>query len=305
MQTTVLRFNFASPQGNPRTQSKLLSAALELAQWGESKGITAVSVDEHHVTGHGWSSNPILAASMFLARTSKLVVGVDCALGPLWHPVRMAEDIALVDNMSRGRLFTTVGLGYRECEYEALGVDFSRRGKLLDDLITRMLAIWAENGTWTRPHPMLFVGGGVKATAQRAARFGLPLSLVDYLPEVADHYRELCAAKGVTPFVMMPGEVNRGMIYLHDDPDKLRLRQFTRRKNQTIRASKVVDNEAEELAKMQNKENIDSLRFLVEVSPRASAPRAVDAPNSQPTPAHSAPRSPVRWAPRTAAPTST
>ena len=107
MLLTVLRFNFASPQGEPRTQGKLLSAALELAQWGESHGITSVSVDEHHATGHGWSCNPIMAAAMFLARTSNLIASVDCALGPLWNPVRLAEDIALVDNMSRGRLHTT------------------------------------------------------------------------------------------------------------------------------------------------------------------------------------------------------
>ncbi|MFV8244931.1 LLM class flavin-dependent oxidoreductase [Mycolicibacterium peregrinum] len=220
MALTVLRFNFASPQGDPRTQSRLLSASLELAQWGESKGITSVSVDEHHATGHGWSSNPIMAAAMFLARTERLIASVDCALGPLWNPVRLAEDIALVDNISRGRLFTTVGLGYREVEYDSLGVDFSRRGALMDDLITRMLAVWAETGTWTRPHPTLFVGGGVRATARRAARLGLPLSLVDHLPDIADHYRELCARQGVTPAVLMPGPVNRGMIYLHEDPDR-------------------------------------------------------------------------------------
>lgn len=52
-----------------------------------------------------------MAASMFLARTSTMIASVDCALGPLWNPVRFAEDIALVDNMSRGRLHTTVGLG--------------------------------------------------------------------------------------------------------------------------------------------------------------------------------------------------
>jgi len=101
MLLTVLRFNFASPQGEPRTQGKLISAALELAQWGESRGITMVSVDEHHATGHGWSCNPIMAAAMFLARTERLIASVDCALGPLWNPVRLAEDIALVDNMSR------------------------------------------------------------------------------------------------------------------------------------------------------------------------------------------------------------
>jgi alkanesulfonate monooxygenase SsuD/methylene tetrahydromethanopterin reductase-like flavin-dependent oxidoreductase (luciferase family) len=226
MLLTVLRFNFASPQGDPRAQNRLVSAALELAQWGEAKGITSVSVDEHHAIGHGWSCNPIMAAAMFLARTSRLIASVDCALGPLWNPVRLAEDIALVDNMSRVRLYTTIGLGYREVEYESLGVDFSRRGRLMDDLIARTLSVWAGGegrvctGTWTRPHPPLFVGGGVRATAQRAARFGLPLSLVDHLPDIDAHYRELCAAQGITPIVLMPGPVNRGMIYLHEDPDQ-------------------------------------------------------------------------------------
>jgi alkanesulfonate monooxygenase SsuD/methylene tetrahydromethanopterin reductase-like flavin-dependent oxidoreductase (luciferase family) len=226
MLLTVLRFNFASPQGDPRKQSELISAALELAQWGESRGITTVSVDEHHVTGHGWSCNPIMAASMFLARTSNLIASVDCALGPLWNPVRLAEDIALVDNMSRGRLHTTVGLGYRAVEFDSMGVDFSRRGRLMDGLVERMLSIWSGadadagvcTGTWTRPHPPLYVGGGSRATARRAARFGLPLSLADHLPEVADHYRELCAEAGIRPFVIMPGPVNRGMIFLHEDP---------------------------------------------------------------------------------------
>jgi alkanesulfonate monooxygenase SsuD/methylene tetrahydromethanopterin reductase-like flavin-dependent oxidoreductase (luciferase family) len=216
----VLRFNFASPQGEPRTQGELIRAALELARWGESRGIMTVSIDEHHATGQGWSCNPILAAGMFLAQTSRLIASVDCALGPLWNPVRLAEDIALVDNMSRGRLHTTVGLGYRTVEYEALGVDFSQRGQLMDSLIERMLSVWADIGSWTRPHPPLYVGGGARVTARRAARFRLPLSLADHLPDVAAHYGELCAEVGLTPLVIMPGPVNRGMIYLHEDPDR-------------------------------------------------------------------------------------
>ncbi|CAM4365585.1 Alkanal monooxygenase alpha chain [Mycobacterium basiliense] len=228
MLLTVLRFNFGSPEGEPHAQGELIRAALELAQWGEARGITSVSVDEHHVTGHGWSCNPIMAAAMFLARTSRLIASVDCALGPLWNPVRLAEDISLVDNMSRGRLHTTVGLGYRTVEYDSLGVDFSQRGKLMDALIERMLSLWAGAdtergicaGTWTQPHPPLYIGGGARATARRAARFGLPLSLADHLPDIADHYRELCAAEGRRPLVIMPGAVNRGMIFLHDDPDR-------------------------------------------------------------------------------------
>ena len=94
MALAVLRFNFASPGGDPRRQGALLSAALELAQWGDAHGVAAVSVDEHHVTGHGWSCNPIMVAGMFLARTATMFASVDCALGPLWNPVRLAEDIA-------------------------------------------------------------------------------------------------------------------------------------------------------------------------------------------------------------------
>lgn len=226
MLLTVLRFNFAAPHGEARAQSALLSAALELAQWGESHGITSISVDEHHATGQGWSCNPIMAAAMFLARTSRLIASVDCALGPLWNPVRLAEDIALVDNMSRGRLHTTVGLGYRTVEYDALGVDFARRGVLMDSLLERMLSVWSGadpgicSGTWTRPHPPLYVGGGAWATARRAARFRLPLSLADHLPAIAAYYRELCADAGMTPLILMPGPVNRGMIFLHEDPDR-------------------------------------------------------------------------------------
>ena len=110
MTLSIMRFTFASPRGNPAMQRELLSAAIELAQWGDSRGLAAVSIDEHHVTGHGWSCNPIMAASMFLVRTSNLYASVDCALGPLWNPLRLAEDIAFVDAMSGGRLHTTVGL---------------------------------------------------------------------------------------------------------------------------------------------------------------------------------------------------
>jgi alkanesulfonate monooxygenase SsuD/methylene tetrahydromethanopterin reductase-like flavin-dependent oxidoreductase (luciferase family) len=221
----ILRFNFASPGGEPGTQGELLSAALELAQFGDRHGIAAVSVDEHHATGHGWSCNPVMIAGMFLARTANIFASIDCALGPLWNPVRMAEDIALIDAMSRGRLHTTVGLGYREVEYDALGVDFARRGELTDQLLETMLASWTEgsnvvSGTWTKPHPPLYVGGGVRATVRRAVRFGLPLSLPDHRPELAEYYTELCREAGQRPVVLMPRAVNRGMIYLHEDPER-------------------------------------------------------------------------------------
>jgi hypothetical protein len=68
---SILRFTFAAPDDDSKSRHQRLRGALELAKWGEEHGVTGVSVDEHHATGHGWSSNPILAASWFLAQTNR------------------------------------------------------------------------------------------------------------------------------------------------------------------------------------------------------------------------------------------
>jgi alkanesulfonate monooxygenase SsuD/methylene tetrahydromethanopterin reductase-like flavin-dependent oxidoreductase (luciferase family) len=219
---SILRFTFAAPDDDSKSRHQRLRGALELAKWGEEHGVTGVSVDEHHATGHGWSSNPILAASWFLAQTNRIFATADCALAPLWDPIRLAEDIAQVDAMSRGRLHVTLGLGYRPSEYDLFGKPFSQRGAVMDDFLERLLAAFSNSdlATWTRPHPQIYVGGGVRATAERAARYGLPLSLPSHLPDIAEYYTELCKAAGHKPVVVMPADDSRGMVYLHEDPDK-------------------------------------------------------------------------------------
>jgi alkanesulfonate monooxygenase SsuD/methylene tetrahydromethanopterin reductase-like flavin-dependent oxidoreductase (luciferase family) len=229
----VLRFNFASPNGEPTKQRETIRTAIEMATWGDARGVAAVSIDEHHLTGHGWSSNPVMAAALFLQNTSSLIVSIDCALGPLWDPLRLAEDIRFVDATSAGRLLSTIGLGYRTVEYQGFGVDFRRRGALMDRLLEAMLTAWSAEptvdgaptarigaGTWSQPHPPLFVGGGVRATARRAVRFNLGLSLPAHLPELAQYYVDLCQQKGVEPNLIMPAAVNRGMIFLHEEPER-------------------------------------------------------------------------------------
>jgi alkanesulfonate monooxygenase SsuD/methylene tetrahydromethanopterin reductase-like flavin-dependent oxidoreductase (luciferase family) len=224
MTLSILRFNFAAPQENPRDRRDRIHAAMELTAWSETRGVNAVSFDEHHASGHGWSCNPILTAAAFLARTERVTVSVDCTLGPLWHPVRLAEDIALVDTIGGGRLIVTIGLGYRQTEYDLFDIPFAERGSRMDELLQTMTSLWASEtftpSPLTRPHPMLFVGGSVRATARRAAEYGLPLNLPSHLPEIADYYRQLCAAAGHTPLVVMPAARSRGMVFLHEDPEK-------------------------------------------------------------------------------------
>ncbi len=224
MTMTILRFNFAAPQDDPAERQNRIHAALELSAWSESRGVNAVSFDEHHQSGHGWSCNPVMMAAVFLARTRKLVASVDCTLGPLWHPVRLAEDIAMADTIGGGRLVVTIGLGYRPAEYELFGIPFGDRGRTMDELLETLTSLWSSPQftprALTRPHPTVFVGGSVRATARRAAKYGLPLNVPSHLPDLAEYYRALCAEAGRTPLVVMQPPRSRGMVFLHEDPDR-------------------------------------------------------------------------------------
>lgn len=233
MAVTVLRFTFALPDPQPAEQAKVFRAGLEMAKWGDAHGLNVVTIDEHHVTDYGWSPNPILEGGCMLAATSNIFVNVMCALGPLWNPIRLVEDLGVVDQMSGGRMIVTLGLGYRPDEYAALGVDFSKRGKLMDELLETMLKAWngeplEYGGTTVRVSPrpltpaqsMISVGGGVKATARRAVRFDLPLNIPDEIPELKAYYEQLCADSGVPPRVSMASVDDLPSVFLHEDPDK-------------------------------------------------------------------------------------
>ena len=71
MPNSQLRFTFAVPDADPVKQSGVLRAALDMAHWGDQHGVDGVSLDEHHATGFGWSSNPILEGGMILAEDPK------------------------------------------------------------------------------------------------------------------------------------------------------------------------------------------------------------------------------------------
>lgn len=87
----------------------------------------------------------------------------------------------------------------------------------MDRLLETMLAVWSAepsiagepssrigDGTWSQPHPPLFVGGGVRASARRAVWFKLGLSLPAHLPELAQYYRELCEQASMEPLWSCP-----------------------------------------------------------------------------------------------------
>jgi alkanesulfonate monooxygenase SsuD/methylene tetrahydromethanopterin reductase-like flavin-dependent oxidoreductase (luciferase family) len=229
---SVLRLNFVTPGLDPKTVAGQYQAGIEMAKYADENGFFTVSFEEHHGADDGWSPTPLLNAAMVAGVTKNVRIIVQALLVPLHDAVRLAEEIAVLDLATGGRISCVAGLGYRPEEYEWAGKSWKDRGKLLDESITAMLAAWRGEefeyqGHKARVTPvptspaqaLLFIGGTGKPGARRAARFDLPFLPAANLPELEQFYNAECESRGVTPFIMMPPE-DTAMMYVAEDPDK-------------------------------------------------------------------------------------
>ncbi|MFI6640965.1 LLM class flavin-dependent oxidoreductase [Streptomyces sp. NPDC050504] len=232
MAFTVVRFNLVDPAASPGSLAARYRAAIEMARYADEHGVDTVQTEEHHGAANGWLPSPFTFAGAVLGATGRIACTVSAIIGPLYEPLRLAEDVAVLDLIGGGRLVTVAGIGYRPEEYAQLGVDWSRRGALQDELVETLLLAWtgepfAYRGRtvrvtprpYSRPHPTLLVGGSSKAAARRAARFGLPFFPSAHLPELEAYYRQQCAAFGTEGWTMMP-PARTTLLHLSDDPDR-------------------------------------------------------------------------------------
>lgn len=81
----------------------LYAAALDQCAWADRVGFQSVGFMEHHASSDGYLPSPIVMAAAAAARTRRMRIGV-LVLAPLYDPVRLAEDLAVLDNVARGRL---------------------------------------------------------------------------------------------------------------------------------------------------------------------------------------------------------
>ena len=190
-----------------------------------------VVLSEHHGVEDGYLPSPLTLAAAVAGRTRRIRIGIMALLLPLYDPVRLAEDMAVIDLASGGRLAVTVGLGYRPEEYAMMGADWERRGAVMDEFLEVLLRAWrGEAFEWrgrrvhvtprsgSRPHPFVAVGGQGRLGARRAARFGLPFQPSIHDEAVFDDYRSECERLGHTPLLLPPGTGE--MVWVSDDPDR-------------------------------------------------------------------------------------
>ena len=228
----IIRFNQVQPGVEPNEMSSRYKATVDMAAYADEHGFDIVTLEEHHGADNGWSPSPLITAGLIFGRCPRISISLSALLVPLHDPLRIAEDIAVLDLASGGRFSFIAGLGYRPSEYAQHGKSWADRGKLMDEALEVMLKAWTGEsfeyrGTTvkvtprplTQPHPFVMVGGTSKPAARRAARLGLPLSPAASIPELEAYYYEQCKEHGTQGFCSSPME---GFFhtFVHEDPDQ-------------------------------------------------------------------------------------
>jgi alkanesulfonate monooxygenase SsuD/methylene tetrahydromethanopterin reductase-like flavin-dependent oxidoreductase (luciferase family) len=228
----TLRFDMRAPEaGAPAVD--LYAAAIDMCSWAETRGAVIAVLSEHHATEDGHLPAPHILASAIAARTKQLAILLAAVPITFWDPVRLAEEISVLDIISRGRVSYAFGIGHRAEEYEHFGVQMHERGKVADEslaLLLRLLSgdpvdhdgrrIHVTPAPATAGGPFMLIAGGTWAAVRRAARHGLGfISQIDS-PELKEFYEAECRANGHEPdMIQFPVAGAPTTVFVADDVD--------------------------------------------------------------------------------------
>ncbi|MEX2446701.1 MAG: LLM class flavin-dependent oxidoreductase [Dehalococcoidia bacterium] len=157
----------------------------------EELGFDSVWLAEHHFSNYGYIPNPLLMAARLASETSRLRIGTAVLVLPFWNPLRVAEDIALTDQLTGGRLEVGVARGYQPFEFRRFGLDFEDSRERTDEVLAVMLQALSEDGftfegahhqipeatifpkPLQQPMPPIWLAAHTQESFEIGARFGL------------------------------------------------------------------------------------------------------------------------------------
>lgn len=211
-------FDMRNPADWARPSATLYANAIDLAVEAERLGLDSVWVSEHHHFDDGYLPQPFTLLAAMASRTSRVLLGTAIVIAPLHHPVEIAEQAAVVDIISNGRLRVGVGAGYVPREFATFGADISRRYGTTDQRIRDLRSLLDDDGVTPRPIQRPFpIWAGYQGPqgARRAGRLGCGLMSLN--PELLAPYREGLTEGGHDPAsARMMGLLG---IVLADDPE--------------------------------------------------------------------------------------
>jgi alkanesulfonate monooxygenase SsuD/methylene tetrahydromethanopterin reductase-like flavin-dependent oxidoreductase (luciferase family) len=214
-----LYFDLRNPQPWRRSWPRTYGFALEMCQEADRLGADSVWLSEHHLFDDGYLPQPLTMAAAVAARTKHVRVGTAVLLAPLRHPVHIAEEAAIVDAISEGRLELGLGAGYRIPEFALFDADYPDRYNATDATVRKLRSLW-EEGRVTPPPSQdripIWLGYNGRYGAHRAGLLGEHLlSLNRYLLEPYVEGLRLGGADAST--ARMGGVINA---FTTDDPER-------------------------------------------------------------------------------------
>jgi alkanesulfonate monooxygenase SsuD/methylene tetrahydromethanopterin reductase-like flavin-dependent oxidoreductase (luciferase family) len=215
-------------------RADLYGTAIDMCAWAESRGCIAAVLSQHHGVEDGYLPSPIPLAAAIAARTDSLPISVAALLLALYEPVKLAEDLAVVDLISRGRVSYVVGIGYRDEEFCMFGVDRRLRVKVIEQRIQLLRRLWIGETVdldgreirltplpFTTGGPLLAYGGGVEAAARRAGRLGMLFIAETHDSSLQSAYEDEARRAGVAPVgCLFPPPGVPLTVFVADDPER-------------------------------------------------------------------------------------
>jgi alkanesulfonate monooxygenase SsuD/methylene tetrahydromethanopterin reductase-like flavin-dependent oxidoreductase (luciferase family) len=214
------------------THADLYAAMLDQAAYADEHGLDRVHVSEHHHAPDGYLPSVFVALAAIAARTSRVRLRPSALVLPLHDPVRVAEDAAVLDVISNGRLDLTVGVGYREIEFQMLGQRYADRGARVRRAVAFLRQAWSgepcvfeDRPVLVRPRPVspdgprIIMGGSTPKSARRAAEIADGYDPAS--PSLVADYLAACAAIGRHPGECLP-RVGPFFLFVAEDPERAR-----------------------------------------------------------------------------------
>jgi len=215
-------------QDPPRGEniSRVIHESVAEAQVAEKSGFDSCVFSEHHQQADGYIPNTLLMAGLAGMKTEKIKIGTCTLLLPLCHPVHVAEDAAIIDQATGGRLILSVGAGYSPDDFSAFGVSISERGSRTREGVEIIKKCWTEERfsyhgkhfqldqvsinpkPMQKPAPPIWLAASSEVGVRRAARLsdGWITDLVQGLSVIksfAKVYRDEARKHGNTPMVIL------------------------------------------------------------------------------------------------------
>jgi alkanesulfonate monooxygenase SsuD/methylene tetrahydromethanopterin reductase-like flavin-dependent oxidoreductase (luciferase family) len=228
----MMRFDMRVPGKTPEQIAEQYQCAIEMARWVDDKGPFMIGLSEHHAADDGYGPTPLVQASAMAAVTRNVPFMIAATLLPLYEPVRLAEEMIVLDHISKGRVSYVLAIGYRKAEYDLFGLDFSKRGALADEKLAKLLDTLraAREGQgmprvtpppFSANGPTIMWGGGSKPAARRAGRNGLGFVAQVDAPGLEEAYRQAARDAGREPGpCMIPPSEMPNIVFVHPDPDQ-------------------------------------------------------------------------------------